>query len=322
MKILSNPVPSSHTKRRILEIGLSGIFIYFYFLVFVYAGVSLFSPGKLSPYLSPRDLVIFLISLGVFFAVFIPWVLRELSNLESVPKFSPGRLILHSLIVFGILCLTGWVLGSAFFKPLLRILCEATLALALLPSARTISLMIIRLVVRLPELSTYGPPGGVHAMPKTPTDLFLKSSLRLVSQARRLKLRVVMAALLPEPEVRGGKNEPSPKDQILFLLEEKNRSYEPWHYVEEKNCFITTILLGPTDEPQAFVGRVVNSIKINDVWLDGARLHLPFKLRLVHGPWADNRSGDEIVLRFWMEVLCERLKSQTEEVLSEKLEQF
>lgn len=320
-----------HFQRRSLEMLLAGVFTFFYFVVFAYAGVSLLAPGKLNPYLTGADLGILLLSLVVYFLAFTPWALTQIKKFDQPPRLGLIRFFLHSALLFFLVCLVSWLLKNPILKPLLKVVCTGSLAAFALPSAQAIALSILRTVLTSHHLG-HGANTGSHVrtlshprlgiQPSTTEEAFLKSSLGLAAQARRLNLRVGIAALLPGPEVSVGKMDPSPRDQILFLLEEKNRSYEPWFYLPEKNIFIATLLLVPSDDPKGFIKRVANSVKQNDVWLDGARLHVPFKFRFLHGPWPEKQTGDEMVLRFWMEVIAERIQGQDDEIVTEKLQQF
>jgi len=319
------------SQRKLLEIFFAGVFTFFYFVVFAYAGVTLLSPGKLSPYLNLPDLGILLLSLSAFFLVYAPWALAQLKKFEPPPRLGPFKFLFHSGVIFALVCLVSWLLKAPFLKPLLKVVCTGSLAAMALPSARALALSILRTVVSSHSSRNTNNPvltgrnfshPRLGLQPTTSEEAFLKSSLGLAAQARRLNLRVGMAALLPGPELSGGKMEPSPRDQILFLLEEKNRSYEPWFYLPEKNIFIATLLLVPSDDAKGYIKRVAASVKQNDVWLDGARLHLPFKFRFLHGPWPEKQTGDEMVLRFWLEVIAERILGQDDEIVAEKLQQF
>lgn len=332
MKNQAEPISiQNFFRRKSLEVLFAGVFSFFYFVVFAYAGVSLLSPGKLSPYLNLTDLGFLLLSLGVYCLVFIPWALRQLNRWEAAPRLGLLRFLFHSSLLFGLICLISWLLKAPFLKPLLKVVMTGALAALALPSASALALSILRTVAASSghRHSPNAPSSGrtlshprLGIQPSSAEEAFLKSSLGLAAQARRLNLRVGVAALLPGPEINLGQMDPSPRDQILFLLEEKNRSYEPWFYLPEKKIFITTLLLVPSDDPKGFIKRVAASVKQNDVWLDGARLHLPFKLRFIHGPWPEKQTGDEMVLRFWLEVIAERIQDQDDEIVTEKLQQF
>lgn len=310
----------------------AGLFAFTYFFLILYFSIEA-TPLRqvLNSHLSLRDFGLLALCFLFFEAGFIPWTHQE-SRFRNLWDFKFSFFLLHSLILMAVMTLAAW-LFSLEILPLIKMASLAALSLLLLPSARYTVGSILRVVfLTLERPLPYSALGGggveLYGLPfYFSGDAFIREGVRVLNQARRFGFAIGFFSISFDPVelIHRGKNpfvDRPVLHQLLFLLTEKNRIYEPWTYFPDQSHFASILLLTSPTDIQAVVARFSETLKSGEIYAADKKLAISFKIAAACGkpePTPGLRNKDAQVVEQELAKLRAALGEQKEVIATREL---
>jgi len=254
---MEKPLVSRLFNRPNLAFALSGLFVFFLGALLLVTGVFWTPMGpRLGFYMKLGDFAMLLGALAVFLPGFVVWA-RRTPAFRKLQNFRAPAFLAHLAILYAATVAGAWAWSFTAVHPLVKCFALATGGMLVFPSIRQVGGFVMRVVffwllrTGVPLPASDDPVEGFALASYTPPSRFIQRALQCLNQARRFDLQIGVLLIAFDPaQVNRSPEHPAVErpilHQLLFLLTELNRQYEPWTYLHGHAVFMNALLLsGP-----------------------------------------------------------------------------
>jgi hypothetical protein len=308
-----------------LAFALSGLFLFFLGALILVTGVYWTPMGpRLGFYMKIGDFVMLLAAFLVFLPGFVFWAGRH-QAFRKLPQYRAPTFLLHLAILYGATVFGAWGWSLAAVNPLVKLFALATLGMLVLPSLRQVAGFVMR-VVFFTLLRTGVPapaaadPVEQFALPSyTPPSRFYQRTLQCLNQARRFDLQIgILLIAFDRGQIDRKPDHPAVErpllHQLLFLLTELNRQYEPWTYLHGRGIFMNALLLSGPHHVGPICDRFARILRDRARGISGEPLGFRILAARRKAVSAVPSPSDRAELQAWVEGLVDELERQKEPV--------